>query len=152
MSSQRKFPKCWKEAVLTLIPKGTLDVTYPKVRPICLLGELGKILERILVNRMEQWMYEHPESGLAEDQFGFRPGKSTYDVLYKVREIILTETNENRIVAGASLDIMNAFNTLKWKHILKALKEKGFPSYIRRIISDYLSCRTIEYPDCNRDI
>lgn len=147
-----KFPKCWKEAILTLIPKGILDVAYPKVRPICLLGELGKILERILVNRMEQWMYEHPESGLAEDQFGFRPGKSTYDALYKVREIILTETNENRIVAGASLDIMNAFNTLKWRHILKALKEKGFPSYIRRIISDYLSCRTIEYPDCNGDI
>jgi len=122
------------------------------VRPICLLGEFGKILERILVNRMEQWMQEHPESRLTEDQFGFRPGKSTYGTLYKVREIILTETNEGRIVAGASLDIMNAFNTLKWRHILRALVEKGFPPYIRRIISDYLSCRTIEYPDHNGDI
>lgn len=147
-----RFPSCWKEAVLTLIPKGELNIRSPKVRPICLLAELGKILERILVDRIEQWMDTHPESRLTENQFGFRPGKSTYDALYKVQEIIKDETTDGKVVAGASLDIMNAFNTLRWKHILNALHEKGFPEYLRRIIGDYLSERSIEFLDSDGNI
>lgn len=144
-----KFPNCWKEAVLALIPKDELNTKCPKVRPICLLAELGKILERILVNRIEQWMVEHPESRLTENQYGFRPGKSTYDALYRVRELINAETHDGKVVAGASLDIMNAFNSLRWKHILDALRDKGFPEYLRRLISDYLSERFVEFLDCN---
>lgn len=39
-----KFPERWKRAVLVLITKELpLDLTNPKVRPICLLDKLGKI-------------------------------------------------------------------------------------------------------------
>lgn len=147
-----KFPRCWEVAILALIPKGELNMEHPKVRPICLLNELGKILERILVQRIETWMEEHPESELAENQFGFRRGKSTYDALHKVKDKILFDTYNGEIVAGASLDIMNAFNAIRWKHIITTLKDKGFPEYLRRIIGDYLSERTIEFPDCNGTI
>lgn len=144
-----KYPRCWKNAVLALIPKGELDLTCPKVRPICLLNELGKILERILVQRLEMWMDEHLESNIAENQFEFRRGRSTYDALYLVRNTILSNTYNGEIVAGASIDITNAFNAIRWKHIITAFKDKGFPEYLRRIISDYLSKRTIEFPDSN---
>lgn len=50
-----RFPKEWKRAVLVLIPKGTLDMSEPKVRPICLLNEMGKALERVLAQRIEDW-------------------------------------------------------------------------------------------------
>lgn len=46
------FPVQWKQAQLVLIPKGTLDLERPKVRPICLLPEIGKILERVLTDRL----------------------------------------------------------------------------------------------------
>jgi len=53
--------------------------------------------------------------------------------------------DNNNIVIGTSLDVQNAFNSIRWPHIRKALRDKGFPSYIRRIIDNYLSDRSIEY-------
>lgn len=55
------FPKVWKKAVLVLVPKGALNIYEPKVRPICLLNELGKLFERILVSRMEDYIFKNPE-------------------------------------------------------------------------------------------
>lgn len=55
-----RFPKEWKRAVLVLIPKGTLDISEPKVCPICLLNEMGKALERVLAQRIEDWTHTKP--------------------------------------------------------------------------------------------
>lgn len=43
------------------------------------------------------------------------------------------------------MDVANAFNSLPWPTIRKAMKRKGFPGYICRIIDSYLSNRTVEY-------
>lgn len=60
------FPPVWKRALLTLIPKPGDPVDGPsRVRRICLLDDLGKGLERIVVGRMRDWMREHPEVDLA---------------------------------------------------------------------------------------
>lgn len=60
------FPDVWKRAKLTLIPKIRVqDNGLHKVKPICLLDDLGKILKRIVVRRMHLWMKDHPESGLS---------------------------------------------------------------------------------------
>lgn len=138
------FPRCWKQAVLVMIPKGPLDTRNPKVRPICLLNEMGKVFERILVRRIMQWMEEHDESQLIKTQYGFRKMKSTYDALHQVQDFIL-KAKYDEVVVGVSLDIKNAFNSIKWRYIRSALKEKGFPSYLRRIIDSYLSERSIEF-------
>jgi len=53
------FPTAWKRATLVLIPKGlSQDPTNEiKARPICLLDEIGKILERIIADRINYgWM------------------------------------------------------------------------------------------------
>lgn len=51
------FPKQWKRARLVLIPTGkTEDQKIPKARPICLIDDIGKGLERIIVERIEKWM------------------------------------------------------------------------------------------------
>lgn len=49
------------------------------------------------------------------------------------------------MVVAVGLDIKNAFNALPWSAIRKALRKKGFPEYIKRIIGDYLSNRSIEF-------
>lgn len=65
------FPDQWKNARLVLIPKGNLDLEKSKVRPICLFAEIGKIYERILVERMTDWMDSNQEAALSLSQFGF---------------------------------------------------------------------------------
>lgn len=48
-----RFPELWKRALLVLIPKELpLDMNNPKVHPICLLNEIGKIFGTIIVDRI----------------------------------------------------------------------------------------------------
>lgn len=143
------FPDIWKRSLLILIPKGEQVAATSKARPICLLSELGKLLESVIENRIQDWMERHPESQLAVNQFGFRKNTSTCDALLIVQEIVTDAKANGEIVVGISLDVTNAFNSIRWRNIRRALREKCFPQYLRRIISDYLSCREIEYPTIN---
>lgn len=136
---ESKFPKQWKIAHLVLIPKGKLCIEQPKMRPICLLNEVGKILKKVLVNRIATWMENNPESELSVNQFGFRRGKSTIDALLEVKKFIETTLGNDEIAIAVSLDIANAFNSLQWKDIKSALRKKKIPEYICRVIDNYLS-------------
>ena len=42
-----------------------------------------------------------------------------------------------------ALDIKNAFNTLRWRRILKEARERRLPGQLMRILGDYLSERKI---------
>lgn len=110
------FPKRWRRAMLVLIPKEMpVDQLNPKVRPICLLDEIGKILETILVDRIRAWMRDNPAARWSRDQYGFNEGTSTTDALMTVYNYIQEANSQGRIVVAASLDIQNAFNSLPWE-------------------------------------
>ena len=50
-----KMPECWKRAKLVLIPKPGKDLSTPAAyRPICLISEAGKLLERVIAERIKQ--------------------------------------------------------------------------------------------------
>lgn len=42
-----------------------------------------------------------------------------------------------------ALDISNAFNSIPWAVVRKALRHKGYPEYLQRIIDSYLSYLSI---------
>lgn len=140
------FPMEWKIANLVLIPKNVVPAgVAPKVRPICLLDDIGKIFERILADRMIEWMNENPNAQLSENQYGFRKHRSTLDAIGKVIEEVRATWDKGGVTIAVCLDIKNAFNSLSWHAIKEALKRKGFPEYIRRILDSYLSNRRIQY-------
>lgn len=143
-----EFPNAWKRAILVLIPKGIETTDGPKARPICLIDEVGKSFERILVERINTWIETRQKDGfytLSNNQFGFRKNKSTVDALIKVRKYIESQTGKGNVVIAISLDIKNAFNSIPWKCIRKALYWKGCSRHLKRIIHSYLSDRHIEY-------
>lgn len=144
---QGNFPKQWKQAQLVLIPKGILDLERPKVRPICLLPEIGKIFERVVADRLLDWMDRNPDAALSPNQFGFRQQRSTIDAIVEFREFIEFAQKEDGTVIAVSLDISNAFNSLQWADICQALETKRFPAYLRKLVYNYLSERSIEYTD-----
>ncbi|XP_029177940.1 uncharacterized protein LOC114945803 [Nylanderia fulva] len=143
------FPKRWKRAMLVLIPKGGNgpDETIPKVRPICLLDEIGKIFEKIIVDRLNAWMNKNPVHQVSANQYGFRERRSTCDALAQVQSAIEEAIQQDGVVIAISLDISNAFNSLPWPVIRDAIKRKCFPEYLRRIIDSYLHQRSIEFLD-----
>jgi len=145
---QGNFPKKWKQAKLVLIPKAkSEEQEIPKARPICLIDDVGKFLERIIVQRIEHWMEYMVERGLAfaaigKNQYGFRKNKSTIDALNRVKEIA-EEDGDTTIVI--SLDIENAFNSIPWKEIRNMLIRKRVPRYLINILNSYFKDRYVEY-------
>lgn len=99
----------------------------------------------------------NPDSDVLRLQFGFRKQKSTCDALLLVREITSTATKNGNFAFVISLDISNAFNSLPWRIIRQALREKNYPQYLRRVLDSYLDNRRIYYIDkegrcCFRDV
>ena len=75
-----KIPEAWKEARLTMIPKGKKSRSDPaNYRPISLLSCLGKLLERIVAQRLQKFLESNKK--LAKHQSGFRTGRRTSDNL-----------------------------------------------------------------------
>ncbi|CAH2208365.1 jg17305, partial [Pararge aegeria aegeria] len=135
------FPKSWKEATVVVLRKPSReDYTNPKsYRPIGLLPVLGKILEKLLMNRVK-W---HILPGISTRQYGFMPQKSTEDALYVLMGHINSKLKEKKIVTMISLDIEGAFDSAWWPAIRVRLAEKGCPVNIRRVIDSYLQDRRV---------
>ncbi|KMQ94776.1 reverse transcriptase [Lasius niger] len=146
-----EFPAAWKRANLVLIPKagntnaGLQASDTPKARPICLLDELGKTFERVLAERIHLWQTTNQESDVSKSQYGFRKNKSTCDALSLFRQLTSTAVRNGGFAFAVSLDISNAFNSIPWRRIRRALRDKGYPTYIRRILDSYFSNRYIRY-------
>ncbi|CAH2225556.1 jg21328 [Pararge aegeria aegeria] len=87
------FPKIWKNAALKVIPKPNRDdYAVPKAyRPIGLLPILGKVLEKLISNRI-LWQLGK-EGSLSANHFGFMPQSSTEDALYAAMEKIRQSRN-----------------------------------------------------------
>lgn len=111
---------------MVLIPKGkSEELDIPKARSICLIDNIGKYLEKILVERIEKWMEYQYERGCAfraigKNQFGFRKNMPTIDALDKVKDMEKAKKEED-IAVMVCLDIENAFNSISWKEIRAAI-------------------------------
>lgn len=143
------FPEPWKEQNLVLISKGKGDASLPSsYRPLCMLDTAGKLLERLIKPRLDEAI--SCKGGLSERQHGFRPGKSTVGAIKNVIDAVLTAREMNHhtrpIVLLATLDVKNAFNSLRWTDVLRSLKtDFQVPAYLMKIISSYLSDRVLTY-------
>lgn len=99
------FPDLWKTARLVLIPKDPSNMEdIPKALPICLLDEIGKSFERIILRRIELWMQDK-EGILSQNQFGFRRNRSTTDALMMVTNLIKEEISTGGVAIVVSIDI-----------------------------------------------
>lgn len=135
-----EFPKSWRRAVLMVIPKPKKERSSPQTyRPICLINTMGKVMEHMVQHRLRA------ELGvtLSEQQFGFRPGRSTVDALRKVFEFGRVAKAEKKYAVLIALDVKNAFNSAPWPKIDEALESMKAPSYLRKLTRSYLSERTL---------
>jgi len=98
-------------------------------RPLCLLSDVGKILETLLVNRMERFMVGSG-IGLSDRQFGFRKNRCTDDAFRVLHGNAVNARDARGYAVAVSLDIRNAFNSVPWEVIHEALERMGFPPYI----------------------
>ena len=80
------FPRRWKTAKIIPIAKngGENNIDPSKYRPISLLNIGGKVLEKLLVNRINH-MYKNEL--LTDSQYGFTPQKSETDAAMEAKNL-----------------------------------------------------------------
>ncbi|CAB0037993.1 unnamed protein product [Trichogramma brassicae] len=145
------FPSSWKRQRLVLLPKPGKPPDEPSsYRPLGMLDTAGKILERIICDRLEAFT-ERP-GGISERQYGFRKGRSTIDaiddVISTAREAIAGKRwycGTKKYCAVVTLDVRNAFNSARRDNILAALRRLLVPDYLLRIIASYFSARVLDF-------
>jgi hypothetical protein len=138
-----KFPTLWKEAGLVLIPKAGKPPDDPSAqRPICVIPEEAKLLERVIAARLTSHMAEVGPD-LERCQFGFRPRRSTVGAIRRLRSFADKAVSQGRVAMAISLDVANAFNSLPWEKIREGLRRKRIPPYLERVVWAYLSGRVV---------
>lgn len=136
------FPKAWKTGRLVAILKSPdKDPTDPKsYRPISLLSELGKILERLILNQIHT---ELPEANIFSDsQYGFRKGRSTVDALTVISSNIRSVYTHSMAIY---IDISGAFDNLWWPSLIIELENRGISRDVLKISQNYLKDRSVEF-------
>jgi len=142
------FPPQWKRARLVLVRKGAdkpPDVPS-SYRPICMLDTTGKLLERLLLQRLEKHLDEHGGRRRVVNQFGFCKGVSTKSavnsVLTSTAQAAAAPRNKSLYVL-VTLDVKNAFNSLRWSVIDATLRRMQTPEYLVEMLRSWLSNRTL---------
>ena len=138
----------WKKQTLVLLSKGKKALEdASSYRPICLLDTMGKLLEEMILQRLQGHMVS--ENGHSEYQFGFPKGRSTVDGIQAVVDIATDarrKTGKRKaFCAMISIDIRNAFNTARWNICFEAMVRKKVPDYLLGMIDDYMSDSWVIY-------
>ena len=80
---QREVPQRWRDAVLKVLRKDTIKCgNYRGISPV---GHTGKVLLKIAATRLS--VYCEARNLLPEEQCGFRPHRSTTNMMFAVRRL-----------------------------------------------------------------
>jgi len=113
------FPAVWKTARLIVLLKSPDKIRsdHGSYRPICLLSVLGKVLECLMVKRLEHKLGDT----LCNAQYGFKANRSIEGAWSQV--IKWVSGSDSKYVLGIFVDFKGAFDNLEWKCVLDKLRE-----------------------------
>ena len=137
------FPKAWKKATVTMVPKPGKDCTSAKNhRPISLLSCIGKTFERIIANRLSSYMER--KKMFCVYQSGFRKGRMTAEQHLRLTEESSIAMKKKQITAALFLDAEAAFDQA-WQDGIryKLHNQLKLPQRFVRLLSSFLSDRSL---------
>ena len=108
-------------------------------RPIALLPAFSKIVERVMYSRLNQHFIVN--NILAEEQYGFRNGRSTVHAAHTPVTGILQACNNKLQVAGIFSDLAKAFDCVSHDILVEKLKYYGVNETGVNWIRSYLNNR-----------
>ena len=133
------FPDMFKIAKVVPIFKGGDHSKLVNYRPVSVLPAVSKILERLMYNRIVQFVDKY--SLLSKWQFGFRSHKSTQDAIAYFVDHVTNNLDEHRDVCALFVDVAKAFDSLNHDILLHKLFAYGFRGKCYAWLSSYLHAR-----------
>jgi hypothetical protein len=94
------------------------DKTDPSnYRPISLLTSFSKVLEKVLYNRLSEYISNN--NLLIGQQFGFRKRFATEDAIFKLTHEVLNALNNETKVCGIFCDLVKGFDSVNHSLLIK---------------------------------
>lgn len=134
------FPKIWKTAIIKSICKPGKDPhLISSYRPISLLSSVGKIFERLILEKLNSHIEGYDI--IKDHQYGFRKEKSSVHQLFRVSKNIEKQIRSRKSVGMLSLDLQSAFDTVWHDGLLYKMKNLQFPIFLVKIVKSFLQDR-----------
>jgi hypothetical protein len=146
------FPNKMKIAKVIPIFKKEDNSLFTNYRPISLLPQFSKILEKLFNNRLDAFIEKHDT--LSSSQYGFRSKMSTSLALLELTEEITTALDNKKCTIGVFIDLKKAFDTIDHKLLIKKLNHYGIRGIANTWLTSYLQNRQqyVNLDDENSDL
>lgn len=133
------FPNKLKHAKIVPIYKSGTKTTIENYRPISMLPVFSKIFERIVYNRLREFLSQHQQ--LSDEQHGFRQNRNTTSAIYELTNTVLKSIDKNEKVMAIFCDLSKAFDLVDHKIILDKLEHYGVRGVAHKWFKSYLDER-----------
>ena len=134
------YPDLFKIAKAIPIFKKGSPLEMSNYRPISLLSNLNKMLEKLMFNRIYRFLDKY--DCLYKFQFGFRKKYSTNHALIKITETIRKALDDNQFACGIFIDLQKAFDTVNHSILIDKLHHYGIRNIANTWFKSYLSNRS----------
>ena len=137
------IPKAWRHALVVPILKPNKIKTDPaSYRPIALTSNFCKLMERMIVKRMNWFLEKY--NLLNKFQSGFRKGRNTIDQLLRLSDTILKSLANKSFVLAVFFDFEKAYDMVWREAVLYKLNNLGVDGNLFNWISVFLENRTFQ--------
>ena len=126
-----------KISKVTPIFKSGAEDNVSNYRPISILYVVSKVLERIMYNRV--YNYLDSKGLLYEKQFGFQRNNSTEHAILQFTRDIASSFEKGEYILGVFIDLSKAFGTVDHQLLIKKLPYYGIDDTALECFKSYLS-------------
>ena len=134
------YPEFFKVARVVPVYKGEDPTQFGNYRPVSVLPVLSQVFERVLQNRLVEFLSE--AGVLIPGQYGFRAGHSTAMAVLDMVEKIRGAWNSGNSALGVFIDLKKAFDTVDHHILLAKLEHYGIRGGAQDLLASYLKGRS----------
>ena len=136
---QGYFPDNLKIGCITPIFKGGDKDKINNYRPVCSLSPLSKIIEKVIANRMINYLEDYDI--LSKTQFGFRKNMGTENALLNYIDNIQNQLNKYKYTISIFMDLSKAFDVINHDILKHKLYHYGFRGNFLNFLLNYIKDR-----------
>ena len=134
-----RFPTEWKKSKVSAVYKKGCKSECSNYRPISLLSVPSKKVEHFICSQLNAHL--RVNNLLNEHQWGFRPQRSTEDVLLYMTERWRKAIDAGKVVGVLFIDFRKAFDSVSHQILLKKMSACGISGEFHSYLESYLSKR-----------